>query len=35
MRNAYKIAVGRPEVKRELEDAGIGGKVIVEMILEK
>jgi hypothetical protein len=29
MRNAYKILVGRPEVKNHSEDLGVDGRIIL------
>jgi hypothetical protein len=35
MRNSYNISFGKSEGKRPLEDLGVGGKIILELILEK
>jgi hypothetical protein len=32
MRNAYSNLVGKPERKNHLEDLGIDGKIILELI---
>jgi len=34
-RGAYRILVGNPEGKRELEDPGVGGRVILRWVLRK
>jgi len=33
VRNAHKILIGKSEGKRQLEDPGVGGNIIVELIL--
>jgi len=35
MKNAYKILIGKPEVKKHSEDLGVDGKVMLEWILGK
>jgi hypothetical protein len=35
MRNAYNILVGKHEGKRKLEDLGVDGRIILELILGK
>jgi hypothetical protein len=34
-RNAYRIFVGKPEGKRALERLDVGGRIIIEWILER
>jgi hypothetical protein len=34
-RNAYRMLVGKPEGKRPLEDLDVGGRIILERILER
>jgi hypothetical protein len=34
-RNAYSVLVGKPEEKRPLEDLDVGGRIILEWILER
>jgi hypothetical protein len=34
-RNAYRILVGKPERKRPPEDLDIGGRIILEWVLER
>jgi hypothetical protein len=33
--NAYRILVGKPEEKDHLEDLDVGGRIILEWILER
>jgi hypothetical protein len=34
-RNAYRIFVGKPDSKIPLEDPDVGGRIILEWILER
>jgi hypothetical protein len=33
--NAYRILVGKPEGKRTLERLNVGGRIILELVLQK
>jgi hypothetical protein len=35
MRSAYKVSVGKPEAKNQLEDLVIDGRIILEWISKK
>jgi hypothetical protein len=35
MRNSYRILVEKPEGKYEAEDMGVGGRIILEWVLEE
>jgi hypothetical protein len=35
IRNAYRVLVGKPEVKKHLEETGIDGRMILKWILGK